>query len=171
MEKVIVKINGYKGDGDWAKEILGVSANASTGHDWDGSWLTAGISIDLEIGAMYIECLKERKSTSYLLRLVLPNGHSRKIATSVSTGWAQEMRATAREWLALSNEQRIVRAANDRIKQIQGMSTEKQSELAGEITERREWIARFGGEIDARSVAIEQIHALMAEYGIAANEL
>lgn len=160
--------------GGWAKTVTSVAANAANGHDWAGDWLAVGCQVDLEPGTLYILCEKGRKNTDYTLKVVLPNGKTRSIDTSSEKGWGQQMRKVAREWLALSPETRIVRAAQERIDEIAHMDEEKRQTLAGDVETRTQWIAQYGGQSvpeDERTAALQTIRDLMAEHEITLDEL
>lgn len=155
----------------WAKTVDSVSANASTGNDWSGDWVTRGSTVDLPVGTLIVDCDVVKGAYDVALRVVLPNGKLRIVGGSTSKAWAQEMRKLAREWLAMPVRDRIVTAAKDYIAD-QEILPEAERDAAA-IAIRRAWLADLESEsrADPKADAVAKIKALMAEHGITPDDL
>lgn len=115
-QRIDVKIPGSSATKDWCKELTAVDANATSGRDYEGEWVSVGSTADLPIGALlvHVDYVEHRRRGRELNRarlgLVLPNGLLWWIHVSTSEkGWAQELRRPAREWMALTPAERIRR--------------------------------------------------------------
>jgi hypothetical protein len=96
----------------WAKTVEHVPADAANGHDWEGQWLTRGAKVDLAPGDLYLETdiVNQGARMDVDLYVVCPDGSSSRIGSADSKGWAQALRLTAREYLALSPAERLRKA-------------------------------------------------------------
>ena len=154
----------------WAKTVTSVPADASAGTDWEGAWLTRGSTVDLPVGSLIVDADVVAGHYDVALRLVIPDGALRIIAGSTSRAWAQELRAVAREWLAMPVRDRILVAAKAFVAEN---SDYDDPVVVAKIEARRQWIAELEGEADhsPRCEAIARIRAIMAEHGLTVQDL
>lgn len=111
----------------WLKTVTAVKEKAKTGHDWSGEFLAKeGKLADMVPGDIVIDC-DNRGSRKHPVKLVglnilLPNGEWERVCAAKSNEWAYELRKEAREWLDMSREERVVKAATIRAARLKTAS-------------------------------------------------
>ena len=152
----------------WAKTVTSIPADASTGTDWEGEWLTRGSSVDLPVGSLVVDCDVVGGRYGVALRLVVPDGALRILEGSTSKAWAQELRSVAKQWLAMSVRDRILTAAKDF---VAANSDHDDPIVVAKIEARRQWIAALESPQAVRLDAIARIREIMAEHGLSIQDL
>ena len=152
----------------WARTVTAVPADASTGTDWEGEWLTRGSSVDLPVGSLIVDTDVISGSYDVALRLVVPDGALCILEGSTSKAWAQELRSVAKQWLAMSVRDRILTAAKDF---VAANSDHDDPIVVAKIEARRQWIAALESPQDVRLDAIARIREIMAEHGLSIQDL
>jgi pyruvate/2-oxoglutarate dehydrogenase complex dihydrolipoamide acyltransferase (E2) component len=164
----------------WVKTVTAVKETAKTGHDWAGTFLGAGRLVDLAPGDLLVYCeqvgTRSRPLKRATLALVLPNGKLQGIIYINSDEWAIELREDAWAYLALDPAARIVRLAEEYAEscRAKGGTPEEVAAAAAEwdaLAEAHRPAPGAAPDPGPRDRAIAAIRALMAEHGIAPEDL
>lgn len=182
MKRVMVEIPPVPRAGKgWAKLVEAVPEDAETGHDWQGVWLVKGTTVDLPIGAVVVDHDENRRGPSWRLSVVMPDGELAWADSSDSRGWAQELRAKARELLAFDSPEARVRVEAGRTiarceSALEDAHDAERIRLRDERESAREWLAAI--DVDTvpspdpeRGVAIARCREIMLRHGITVADL
>lgn len=161
---------------NWLKTVDTVSSTAKTGYDWTGEFLEAGRMTDMTPGTIIAVCDNAgsgRSTTKDVdLRILCPDGVFHRFARVASDEWAYQLRKPALEWLALTAQERIIRAAKARLEkreaELATATEEAKTKAAANVEGMKKKLAKWAS-VDATEAAVESPLASYSDADIIAE--
>jgi hypothetical protein len=161
-----VQKKGYK---CWCKKLTSVKSPARTGYDYEGEFLGVEKTVELNVGDVILHIDESGSNGIGIIVPVPDNSDYRPIVwvTSTSGSWAGALAGVARDYLAMSPEDRVKRAVEKRVsnpnisEDVRAfyMDLLNQSPAPGDNTNKE------------KDQAIQQIRELMAKYQITFDDI